>query len=220
MAKTAIKEVHVNFPKKEYLQFFIEVLSSALKHVEFILSYKHNVVKVKLFGERDSVFQSVNIVKTLSKMLVRSVTPNTESFYSHHLKLIQQIGNRIVSLDSLSSALYHSGIPSSVRDQELITKANMEEVQSVLAQLYDLVQELPLNIRTQIMKRVILTISYCTDLSPKFVIEKGLEMSYFQQTSNSITISQDPITIIENMINQFSDENSKSEQNEFFEIKN
>ncbi|MEE9411259.1 MAG: hypothetical protein V3V41_10060, partial [Candidatus Heimdallarchaeota archaeon] len=71
-----------------------------------------------------------------------------------------------------------------------------------------------------IMKRVILTISYCTDLSPEFVIEKGLEMSYFQQTSNSITISQDPITIIENMINQFSDENPKSEQNEFFEIKN
>lgn len=206
MAKTAVKEVHINFPKKEYLQFFIEVLSSALKHVEFILSYKHNSFKVKLFGERESVLESVGMVKIIGKMLVRSVTPNSEGFYAHHLQLIQQIGTRIISLDSLSSVLNHSGVPSSVVKQELITKAKMEEIQDILAYLFDLIQELPLNIRTQIMKKVLLSVSYCTNLTPEFVIDKALEFGYFQKTQNSITINSEPEKIIEELIEKLSDE--------------
>ena len=204
LAKTAVKEVHINFPKKEYLQFFIEVLSSALKHVEFILSYKHNGFKVKLFGERESVLESVGTVKILGKMLVRSVTPNSAGFYAHHLQLIQQIGSRIISLDSLSSVLNYSGIPSSVENQELITKATMEEIQDILAYLYGLIQELPLNIRTQIMKKVILSVSYCTNSSPDLVIDKALELGYFQQTQSSITINSEPEKVIEELIDALS----------------
>ena len=206
LARTAIKEVHINFPKKEYLQFFIEVLSSTLKHVEFILSYKHNGFKVKLFGERESVLESVGTVKILGKMLVRSVTPNSEGFYAHHLQLIQQVGSRIISLDSLSSVLNHSGVPSSVVNQELITKATMEEIQDLLAYLYDLIQELPLNIRTQIMKKIILSVSYCTNLSPDFVIEKALELGYFQKMQNSITINSEPEKVVEELIATLSNE--------------
>lgn len=210
MAKTAIKEVHINFPRKEYLQFFIEVLSNSLKHVEFTLSYKNNGFKVKLYGERESVLESVGTVKILGKMLVRSVTPSSEGFYAHHLQLIQQIGTRIISLDSLSSVLHHSGVPSSVVNQELITKAKMEKIQNILAYLYDLIQELPLNIRTQIMKKVILSVSYCTNLSPEFVIDKALELGYFQKTPNSITINSEPEKIIEELIEKLSAEEIKA----------
>jgi len=210
LAKTAIKEVHINFPRKEYLQFFIEVLSNSLKHVEFTLSYKNNGFKVKLYGERESVLESVGTVKILGKMLVRSVTPSSEGFYAHHLQLIQQIGTRIISLDSLSSVLHHSGVPSSVVNQELITKAKMEKIQNILAYLYDLIQELPLNIRTQIMKKVILSVSYCTNLSPEFVIDKALELGYFQKTPNSITINSEPEKIIEELIEKLSAEEIKA----------
>ena len=211
LAKTTIKEVHINFPKKEYLQFFIEVLSSTLKHVEFILSYKHNGFKVKLFGERESVLESVGTVKILGKMLVRSVTPNNAGFYAHHLQLIQQVGTRIISLESLSSVLNHSGIPSSVVNQELITKATMEEIQDILAYLYDLIQELPLNIRTQIIKKVILSVCYCTNLSPDYVIEKALELGYFQQKQNSIIINSEPEQVIKKLIENLLDERSQAE---------
>ena len=206
MARTTTKEVHINFPKKEYLQFFIEVLSGSLKHVEFTLTYKHNGFKVKLYGERESVLESVGTVKILGKMLVRSVTPNSEGFFAHHLQLIQQVGSRIISLDSLSSVLNHSGIPSLVVKQELITEATMEEIQEVLAYLYDSIQELPLNIRTQIMKKVILSVSYCTNLSSDYVIEKALELGYFQETSDSISINSDPEKIIEDLIEKLSAE--------------
>ena len=212
LARTTTKEVHINFPKKEYLQFFIEVLSSSLKHVEFILSYKHNGFKVKLFGERESVLETVGTVKILGKMLVRSVTPTSQGFYAHHLQLIQQIGSRIISLDSLSSVLRHSGVPSSVVKQELITKAKMEEIQDILAYLYDLIQEIPLNIRTQIMKKVLLSVSYCTNLSPEVVIERALELDYFQKTSNSVTISSEPEQLIEELIEKLSTEEIQSQE--------
>ncbi len=209
LAKTAVKEVYINFPQKDYLQFFIEVLSSTLKHVEFILTYKHNGFKIKLFGERESVLESVGTVKIIGKMLVRSVTPNNGGFYAHHMQLIQQIGSRIISLDTLSSVLNHSGIPSSVVNQELITKAKMEEIQDILAYLYNLIQELPLNIRTQIMKKVILSVSYSTDLPPDSVIDEALELGYFQRTSNSITISSEPEKIIEELIEKLSEGKSQ-----------
>ena len=212
LARTTTKEVHINFPKKEYLQFFIEVLSSSLKHVEFILSYKHNGFKVKLLGERESVLESVGTVKIIGKMIVRSVTPNSQGFYAHHLQLIQQIGSRIISLDSLSSVLRHSGVPSSVVKQELITKAKMEEIQDILAYLYDLIQEIPLNIRTQIMKKVLLSVSYCTNLSPEVVIERALELDYFQKTSNSVTISSEPEQLIEELIEKLSAEEIQSKE--------
>ena len=217
MAKTAVKEVYVNFPNKEYLQSFIETVSNALKHVEFTLNYRQGGLKIRITGEKDVVFQSAHLVKNLSSMFVRSSTPNNEGYYSHHLQLIQQIGSKIISLDSLSSVLQNSGISASVVDQELVTKANMKEVQKVLSELFILVQELPLNVRSQTMKTIILTASYCTNYSPEFIIEQGIKHEYFRQQSDSIMVNMAPEKCIENLLQKLSDENTKQEYDKFIE---
>lgn len=217
LAKTAVKEVYVNFPNKEHLQFFIETISNALKHVEFILNYRQGGFKIRITGEKDVVFQSAHLVKNLSSMFVKSTTPNSEGYYSHHLQLIQQIGSKIISLDSLSSVLGKSGIPTSVVDQELVTKANMQEVQKVLSELFVLIQELPLNVRSQTMKTIILTASYCTNYSPEFIIDQGLKYECFRQQSDSIVINMAPEKCIDHLLLKLSDENTKEEHDKFIE---
>ncbi|MHA2357219.1 MAG: DUF2067 family protein [Candidatus Heimdallarchaeaceae archaeon] len=215
MARATMKEVHVNIPSKEHLEYFIEVISSALKHIEFALTYKLGVLRVKIFGERDEVIQSVNIVKTYGKMYSRSVTPNAGGYYAHHLQLIQQISTKIISIDSISSVLKHSGTDSYIKDQEIYTKASMKEVQYVLSQLYDLIQETPRNIRTQTMKRIILTVSYITNYPPEFIINQGLSLGYFKESRDTVTVNQDPEKCITDLLSQLSGEKAKKKFNEY-----
>lgn len=215
-----MKEIHINFPHKKHLEHFIEVLSTALKHVEFTLTYKQGVLKLRIIGERDAVIESVNIAKSAGKMFVGSMTPNKDGFYVHHLRLIQQISTRIISIDSISSALTHSGNESFVRGQELFTKASMQEVQYILSELYDLIQEFPRTIRTQTMKKVLLTISYVTDYPHEFIIDKGLSLGYFKQKNESIIINVAPDQCIEGLIEKLSDDKTKKELNQYIKEQN
>ena len=132
LARTTTKEVYVSISDKRYLERFIELLSEALKYIEFTLTYKEGVVRIRLYGEKEVVNQSVITVKTYGRMFNQSITPNKHGDLSHNLKLIQQIGSKIISLDTISTVLNHSGIPSSVEEQDLITKATMKEVQQIL----------------------------------------------------------------------------------------
>jgi len=217
LAKTAVKEVYVNFPNKENLQSFIETISNALKHIEFTLNYRQGGLKIRISGEKEVVFQSAHLVKNLSRMFARSTTPNKEGYYSHHLQLIQQIGSKIMSLDSLSSVLNYSGVSTFVNDQELVTKASMQEVQKVLSELLVLMEEIPLNVRSQTMKTIILTASYCTNYSPEFIIDQGLKIECFRQQSNSIVVNMSPDKCIEHLFLKLSEKDTKQEYDKFIE---
>ena len=217
MAKTAVKEVYINFPNKENLQSFIETISNVLKHTEFTLNYRQGGLKIRISGEKEVVFQSAHLVKNISSMFAKSTTPNKEGYYSHHLQLIQQIGSKIMSLDSLSSVLNHSGLSTSVIDQELVTKASMQEVQKVLSELFVLMQEIPLNVRSQTMKTIILTASYCTNYSPEFIIDQGLKTECFRQKSDSIVVNMAPDKCIEKLLLKMSERDTKQEYDKFIE---
>ncbi|MBY9001104.1 MAG: DUF2067 family protein [Candidatus Heimdallarchaeota archaeon] len=217
MTKATTKDVHVSLPNKDHLQFFIEVISKALEHVEFILNYKQGGIRVRLFGERETVLQSVGIVKTFGKMITNSVIPDNEGYYSHNLRIIQQISTKIVSLDSLSAVLHYSGVSAYQEGQELITKADMKQVQEVLEELLEILQDTPLNIRSQAMKKVILTVSYCTNYEPSFVISQGLEYNLFQYQRDSVAIAESPEKCIEDLIEKLSEENAKENYDNFKE---
>jgi len=170
-----------------------------LKHVEFSLIYKHGSLRVRLFGEKDIVYESAYVVKNMGKMFIQSIQSNNEGYYTHHLQLIQHIGVKIISLETLSSALEFSGKPSFVNGHELRTKATMKEVQDTmkevqeaLSKLYNLMKELPMDVRSQGMKKVLLTVSYCTSQNPSFILDKGLELGFFRQNKNSISVNQAP----------------------------
>ncbi|MCE7741171.1 MAG: DUF2067 domain-containing protein [Candidatus Heimdallarchaeota archaeon] len=208
MARTTTKEIYVNIIGRKSLETFIELVSDALKYVEFTLTYKEGVVKVRLYGEKEVVNQSVITVKSYGKMFIQSSTPDKHGYYTHNLKLIQQIGSKIISLDTISTVLIHSGVYSMVEGQDLITTATMQEVQQILEQLHDLIQETPLNVRTQIMKRVLATISYCTDLTTSFVLDKGLELEYFKTQQNTVLINYEPKKCITDLIELLSKESS------------
>ena len=62
------------------------------------------------------------------------------------------------------------------------------------------------------MKKVLLSVSYCTNLSPEVVIERALELGYFQKTSNSVTISSEPEQLIEELIEKLSTEEIQSQE--------
>jgi hypothetical protein len=220
LAKATVKEIHINFPQKKHLQHFIEVLSSALKYVEFTLTYKQGVLRIRIAGERDSVIESVNIAKSTGKMFVASMTPNKDGFYNHHLHLIQRISTKIISIDSISSVLNYSGSESFVSGQELITKSTMQEVQIILSDLFNIIQEFPRTIRTQIMKKVLLTVSYVTDYPPEFVIDKGLELDYFKYQNESIIVNEAPDKCIEDLIEKLSKNTTKDEFNQYIKEQN
>ena len=220
LAKATVKEIHINFPQKKHLQHFIEVLSTALKYVEFTLTYKQGVLKIRIVGERDSVIESVNIAKSTGKMFVSSMTPNKDGFYNHHLHLIQRISTKIISIDSISSVLNYSGSESFVEGQELFTKSTMQEVQFILSELYNLVQEFPRTIRTQTMKKVLLTVSYVTEYPPEFVIDKGLSIGYFKHQNESIIINEAPDKCIEALIKKLSEDTTKKEFNHYIKEQN
>lgn len=220
LAKATIKEVHINFPQKNHLEYFIEVLSTALKHVEFTLTFKQGVLRIRIYGERDAVIESVNIVKSTGKMFVRSMTPNRDGYYTHHLHLIQKISTKIISIDSISSVLNYSGNESYVQGLELTTKASMQEVQFILSELFDLIQEFPKTIRTQTMKKVLLTISYIADYPPEFVIDKGLSLGYFKYQNESLIVNEAPDTCIRELIEKLSEENSKKELKKYIKNQN
>jgi len=211
LAKTTTKDVYINISGRKSLENFIELLSDALKYVEFTLTYREGVVKVRLYGEKEVVNQSVLTVKSYGRMFIQSSTPNRNGYYIHNLKLIQQIGSKIVSLDTISTVLIHSGVDSEVEGQELITTATMQEVQEILEQLHDLIQEAPQNVRTQIIKRVLATISYCTGLDSSFVLEKGLELEYFKTQQNTVSINYEPKKCISDLIELLSEESTNSE---------
>jgi len=217
LARTTTKEIYVNITDRKSLESFIELLSDALKYVEFTLTYKAGVVKVRLYGEKEVVNQSVITVKSYGRMFIQSSLPNKQGYYTHNLKLIQQIGSKIISLDTISAVLIHSGVYSMVEGQDLITAATMQEVQQILEQMHVLIQETPLNVRTQIMKRVLATISYCTNLTPSFVLDKGLELEYFKTQQNTVLINYEPKKVISELIDLLSEESSSSKQEEFDE---
>lgn len=206
-----MKEIYVSIAKKDLFEYFLELLSDSLRHVEFVFTYRKGKSKVSLFGEREMVNQSALIVKDLAKMFNQSSILNGDGFYVHNLKLIQQIGSKIISLESISTVLNHLKIPSSVQDQNLVTKASMQEVQKVLSSMHDLIQETPLNVRTQVMKRILATVGYCTELSPSFILDKGLEMEYFKQQKNTISINYNPDKCIKELIEELSKESMKDE---------
>jgi hypothetical protein len=220
LAKATVKEIHIKFPHKKHLEHFIEVLSTALKHVEFTLTYKQGVLRIRIIGERDAVIESVFIAKSTGKMFVESMNPNRDGFYVHHLRLIQQISTKIISIDSISSVLTYSGSESFVRGQELFSKASMQEVQYILSELYDLVQEFPRTIRTQTMKKVLLTVSYVTDYPSEFVIDKGLSLEYFKYQNESIVINEAPDKCIEELIEKLSRDKTKKELNQYIKEQN
>ena len=215
LTKGTTKDVHISISNKDHLQFFIEVLSKALEHVEFILNYKQGGIRVRLFGERETVQQSVGTVKIFGKMISNSVAPDANGYYSHHLRIIQQLSTKIISLDSLSSVLQYSGTSSYQEGQELITKADMKLVQEVLEELLDILQNVPLNVRSQAMKKVVLTVSYCTDYDPSFIIDQGLEYDLFKYQRDSIAIAESPEKCIEDLIENLSSENAKAKYKDF-----
>lgn len=215
MARTTTKEVYVNISGKKAIENFIELLSDALTYIEFTLTYKEGVMKVRLYGEKEVVNQSVITVKSYGRMFSQSTTPNKNGCYIHNLKLIQQIGSKIISLEIINEVLVRSGVHSEVEGQDLITSATMYEVQQVLEELHNLIQEIPLTVRTQTMKRVLTTVSYCTGLNPSFIIEKGLELDYFKINQNMISVNYHPKKCIEDLIELMSEGNVQSEYDDF-----
>jgi len=215
LTKETTKDVHISLSNKDHLQFFIEVLSKALEHVEFILNYKQGGIRIRLFGERETVLQSVETVKTFGKLISNSVTPDNNGYYYHHLRIIQQISTKIISLDSLSSVLQYSGVPAYQEGQELITKADMNLVQKVLEELLDILQNIPLDVRSQVMKKVILTVSYCTNYDPVFIINQGLEYGLFQYQRDTLVIAEPPEKCIEDLIEKLSLKNVKTKYEDF-----
>lgn len=211
LAKTTIKEIYVSITKKDLLEFFLELLSESLRFVEFTFTYRKGKSKISLYGERDMINQSAFIVRDLAKMVNQSSVLNGNGDYVHNLKLIQQIGSKIISLNSISTALNHSGFPTSVKDQNLITKANMREVQGVMASMHELIQQTPLNVRTQVMKRILATVSYSTQLSPLFILDKGLELGYFKEQKNTVSINYDPEKCIIELIEKLSKDSVQAE---------
>ncbi len=211
LARTTMKEIYVSIVKKDLLEFFLELLSDSLRYVEFVFTYRKGKSKVSLFGEREMVNQSAIIVKNLAKMFNQSAVLNGDGFYVHNLKLIQQIGSKIISLQSLSTVLNHLNILSKVEDQNLVTKASMRDVQKILSSMHDLIQETPLNVRTQVMKRILATVSYCTELSPSFVLDKGLELEYFRKQKNTISINYNPEKCIRELVEKLSGESTQTE---------
>ena len=93
----------------------------------------------------------------------------------------------------------------------------MKEVQKVLSELFVLMQELPLNVRSQTMKTIILTASYCTNYSPEFIIDQGLKHEYFRQQADSIMVNIAPEKCIEKLLLKLSNENTKQEHDKFIE---
>jgi hypothetical protein len=211
LAKTTMKEIYISIVKKDLLENFLELLSDSLRYVEFVFTYRKGKSKVSLFGEREMVNQSALVVKELAKMFNQSAVINNEGYYVHNLKLIQQIGSKIISLQSISTVLNHLNIVSTVEDQSLVTKASMQDVQKILSSMHDLIQETPLNVRTQVMKRILATVSYCTELSPSFVLDKGLELEYFKQQKNTISINYNPEKCIRELIEKLSEESTQAE---------
>ena len=69
-----------------------------------------------------------------------------------------------------------------------------------------MIQDTPLSVRTQIMKKVLATISYCTNLSPSFVLDKGLELGYFKTQQNNVSINYEPDKCIKDLIEIMSNE--------------
>ncbi|OLS33215.1 MAG: hypothetical protein HeimAB125_00920 [Candidatus Heimdallarchaeota archaeon AB_125] len=211
LAKTTMKEIYVSIVKKELLEYFLELLSDSLRYVEFVFTYRKGKSKVSLFGERETINQSALIVKSLAKMFNQSSILNSDGFYVHNLKLIQQIGSKIISLQSISTVLNHLDVQSTVKDQDLVSKASMQEVQKILSSMHDLIQETPLGVRTQVMKRILATVSYCTNLSPSFVLDKGLELEYFKQQKNTISINYNPEKSIRELVEKLSKESTQTE---------
>ena len=148
-------------------------------------------------------------------MITNSVISDKDGYYSHHLRIIQQLSTKIVSLDSISSVLTYSGIPSYQEGQELITKADMNLVQEVLEELLEILQDTPLDVRSQAMKRVVLTVSYCTKYEPSFIIDQGLEYELFQYQKDALAIAESPERCIEDLIERLSSDTIKTEFENF-----
>jgi len=209
-----MKEVYINLLNKKHLQFFIELLSDRLKHTEFALAYREGRVKIRLFGDKEEVAQSVQITKELGKMFIQSMHPDINGYYTHSLEIMQSISQKIVSLDNLSSVLNYTGFPSSVKEKKLITKAPLSKVKEVLNALYSIVRDLPPDVRSQAMKKILLTVSYCTKISADFIVHKGLEGGYFKENNERyIVIAKPPEECIKGLLKELNSDKVREEYN-------
>ena len=221
LAKAKMKEVYINLLNKDKLQFFIELLSDKLKHTEFALAYREGRIKLRLFGEREEVARAVQIAKELGKMFIQSTNPDAEGYYIHSLEIMQQASQKIISLDSISSVLNHIGFPSEVSERGLVTKAPLDKVKEIVDTLHSIVMELPSEIKSQAMKKILLTVSYCTNISTDFIVEKGLKEGYFKENNERyIVIAKTPEQCIEGLIKELNKEENKKEYEEEIKRKN
>ena len=65
------------------------------------------------------------------------------------------------------------------------------------------------------MKKVVLTVSYCTNYEPSFVIDQGLEFNLFQYQKDAIAIAESPEKCIEELIEILSKENAEEKYTNF-----
>ncbi|MHA1687065.1 MAG: DUF2067 family protein [Candidatus Heimdallarchaeaceae archaeon] len=211
MTKTIMKEIFISMDKKSDFQFFLEMLTDALKHADFSLSSKHGGLKIRFYGEKSTVNDSIRITKSLSKIFIQSTQADRNGFYVHDLKLLQMTSKKIISLESISTVLNHNGFPSRVENRLLITKASLSKVRDIIDKLYGIIQQIPLYARSVAIKKVILTLCYTLNMVPDFIIEKGVKEGFFEETGDRILIRKSPEKCIEEMLRILSSEDSKME---------
>ena len=197
--------------KKSDFQFFLEMLTDALKHADFSLSSKHGGLKIRFYGEKSTVNDSIRIAKSLSKIFIQSTQADRDGFYAHDLKLLQMASKKIISLESISTVLNHNGFPSRVENRMLITKASLPKVKDTIDRLYAIVQQIPLYARSIAIKKVLLTLCYTLNMVPDFVIEKGVKEGFFEEMDDRILIRKSPEKCIEGMLQILSSEKTQAE---------
>lgn len=213
-----MKEVFIALDKKADFQFFIEILSDALRHADFSLSSRYGGLKIRFYGERDTVNTHVRIAKSIFKIFLQSTQADKDGYYLHDLKLLQMTSKKIISLDSISTVLNHNGFPSSVENRTLKTTATLSQVRGLIDSLYSIVQQIPIYARTAAMKNVLLTVCYTLNMVPEFVLEKGLESGVFKETKDKVLINQSPDKCIEEMLQKLSDAKIQSEYEELYSV--
>ncbi|MHA1205055.1 MAG: DUF2067 family protein [Candidatus Heimdallarchaeaceae archaeon] len=190
MAKTTMKELSISFTEKDKLTQFIDLLSDAPTGVDLVLQYKLGSIKIRLFGEKDDVSESISKIKSFSKMYLESIRKNDKGFYVHHLPLIQRTTKKIIALDTLSTILNYAGFETQLYEKKLISTAKMEDVLDVLNKSYDILPELE-KIKGKPLRKVLLTVSFITNQSVDFIINYGLEKGFFREYKDKILVTQD-----------------------------
>ncbi|UJG42447.1 MAG: DUF2067 domain-containing protein [Candidatus Heimdallarchaeum endolithica] len=190
MAKTTMKELSISFTEKDKLTQFIDLLSDAPSGVDLVLQYKLGSIKIRLFGEKDDVSESISKIKLFSKMYLESIRKNEKGFYVHHLPLIQRTTKKIIALDTLSTILNYAGYETQLVEKKLISTAKMEDVLEVLNKSFDILPELE-KIKGKPLRKVLLTVSFITNRSVDFIIDYSLKKGFFREYKDKILVTQD-----------------------------